>query len=160
PRGRDRARAVPGARGLRVVGDRARVPRVRAHEHDGARRVRAARLRALRRAARVGAPRARIRRAVPEHALGRRRDAGGAGGGGASRPAGEAGLRRVGPRSAGAEPGPIAYGRGGVEPTVTDAAIALGYIDTRRFLGGAMPLDAGAASAGLARAVGDPLGVP
>ena len=69
------------------------------------------------------------------------------------------GLLRVGPRSAGAEPGPIAYGRGGVEPTLTDAAIVLGYIDTERFLGGAMALDAGAAVRGVEEQVGVPLGV-
>jgi N-methylhydantoinase A len=69
------------------------------------------------------------------------------------------GLLRVGPRSAGAEPGPIAYGRGGAEPTVTDAAIVLGYIDPDRFLGGSMPLDADAARAGIEATVGAGLGV-
>lgn len=69
------------------------------------------------------------------------------------------GLLRVGPRSAGAEPGPIAYGRGGTEPTVTDAAIALGYIDADRFLGGAMPLDREAAIAGIRERLGLVLGV-
>ena len=61
------------------------------------------------------------------------------------------GAIRVGPRSAGAEPGPACYGRGGVEPTVTDALVVLGYIDAARFLGGRMPLDAGAASAACER---------
>jgi N-methylhydantoinase A len=51
------------------------------------------------------------------------------------------GLLRVGPRSAGAEPGPVAYGRGGTEPTVTDANLALGRLDPDYFLGGGMQLD-------------------
>ncbi|WP_429362108.1 hydantoinase/oxoprolinase family protein [Paraburkholderia sp. GAS32] len=56
------------------------------------------------------------------------------------------GLLRVGPRSAGAYPGPACYGRGGFEPTVTDALVVLGYIDSSRFLGGDMSLDAVAAA--------------
>ncbi len=48
---------------------------------------------------------------------------------------------RVGPRSAGADPGPACYGRGGTDPTVTDALLILGYIDPHRFLGGRMALD-------------------
>ena len=56
------------------------------------------------------------------------------------------GLLRVGPRSAGAYPGPACYGRGGIEPTVTDALVVLGYIDPSRFLGGDMALDPAAAS--------------
>ncbi|MEQ9061230.1 MAG: hydantoinase/oxoprolinase family protein, partial [Gammaproteobacteria bacterium] len=55
------------------------------------------------------------------------------------------GLLRVGPHSAGSEPGPACYGRGGEEPTVTDAAVVLGYIDPAHFLGGRMPLDEDAA---------------
>jgi N-methylhydantoinase A len=55
-----------------------------------------------------------------------------------------AGAFRVGPRSAGAEPGPAAYGRGGVEPTVTDANLVLGRLDPENFLGGAMALELGA----------------
>jgi N-methylhydantoinase A len=51
------------------------------------------------------------------------------------------GLLQVGPRSAGSEPGPACYGLGGLEPTVTDAAVALGYIDPKHFLGGRMHLD-------------------
>lgn len=81
------------------------------------------------------------------------------GAGGGSIASVEEQLLKVGPRSAGAEPGPIAYGRGGTEPTVTDAAIALGYIDAGRFLAGDMPLDADAATAGIEREVGQPLGV-
>lgn len=55
------------------------------------------------------------------------------------------GLLRVGPRSAGAFPGPACYGRGGIEPTVTDAMLVLGYLDPARFLGGKMVLDVDAA---------------
>jgi N-methylhydantoinase A len=52
------------------------------------------------------------------------------------------GLVRVGPQSAGAEPGPAAYGKGGTEPTVTDANVVLGYVPADFFLGGEIPLDA------------------
>lgn len=55
------------------------------------------------------------------------------------------GALRVGPRSAGAKPGPACYGRGGLEPTVTDANLVLGYVSARNFLGGNMLLDAEAA---------------
>jgi N-methylhydantoinase A len=55
------------------------------------------------------------------------------------------GLLRVGPESAGADPGPACYGRGGTRPTVTDAALVLGYVDPDRFLGGTMTLDTAAA---------------
>lgn len=57
----------------------------------------------------------------------------------------EGGLMRVGPQSAGAEPGPACYGRGGTLPTVSDAAVVLGYFDPDYFLGGRMKLDAAAA---------------
>jgi N-methylhydantoinase A/oxoprolinase/acetone carboxylase beta subunit len=60
-----------------------------------------------------------------------------------------AGGLHVGPRSAGAEPGPAAYGHGGLEPTLTDAAVVAGWLDPARFLGGAMPLDAAAAATAL-----------
>ena len=56
----------------------------------------------------------------------------------------QGGAFRVGPRSAGAVPGPAAYGRGGAEPTVTDANLVLGRLDEHDFLGGGMKLDAGA----------------
>jgi N-methylhydantoinase A len=69
------------------------------------------------------------------------------------------GLLRVGPRSAGAEPGPVCYGRGGVEPTVTDAAVALGWIDPEYFLGGRLQLDADAAREVIEREVAVPLGM-
>jgi N-methylhydantoinase A len=52
----------------------------------------------------------------------------------------------LGPQSAGADPGPVCYGRGGTEPTVTDANLVLGRIDPGRFLGGTMPLDSAAAA--------------
>ena len=55
------------------------------------------------------------------------------------------GLLRVGPRSAGAVPGPVCYGRGGTQPTVTDALLVLGYLDGEHFLGGRMRLDYAAA---------------
>ena len=59
------------------------------------------------------------------------------------------GILHVGPESAGAEPGPACYGRGGTAPTVTDANLALGYIDTANFLGGRSRLDADAANAAI-----------
>jgi N-methylhydantoinase A len=68
------------------------------------------------------------------------------------------GMLRVGPRSAGAEPGPACYGRGGLDATVTDALVVLGYVDAARFLGGDMALDAAAAMEACAR-VGEPLGL-
>jgi N-methylhydantoinase A len=68
------------------------------------------------------------------------------------------GLLRVGPRSAGADPGPACYGRGGEDPTVTDAACVLGYLDPERFLGGSMRLDEAAAVA-VMRALGESLGL-
>jgi N-methylhydantoinase A len=64
----------------------------------------------------------------------------GAGGGSIAR-VDSMGLLRVGPDSAGAEPGPVCYGHGGTEPTVTDADLVLGYLDANYFLGGKMKLD-------------------
>lgn len=64
---------------------------------------------------------------------------------------------RVGPRSAGADPGPVSYGAGGTEPTVTDANVVLGRIDPDYFLGGAMPLDRTAAERALRERVAVPL---
>jgi len=61
------------------------------------------------------------------------------------------GLMRVGPQSAGASPGPACYGLGGQEPTVSDAAVVLGYFDPDFFLGGRMTLDVAAARAAVAR---------
>jgi len=65
----------------------------------------------------------------------------------------------VGPDSAGADPGPVAYGRGGTEPTVTDANLCLGKIDPAGFAGGRMALDLDAAEAALATRIGGPLGL-
>ena len=69
------------------------------------------------------------------------------------------GLLRVGPHSAGAQPGPACYGRGGLDATVTDAATVLGYFDPDYFLGGRMELDAGAARTAVQREVATPLGL-
>lgn len=74
----------------------------------------------------------------------------GAGGGSIAR-VDAGGALRVGPQSAGADPGPACYGRGGVWPTVTDANLVLGRLPADRFLGGAMPLDTAAAEAALAQ---------
>lgn len=60
------------------------------------------------------------------------------------------GLLQVGPKSAGSEPGPACYNLGGTEPTVTDAAVALGYIDPEHFLGGRMQLNENAARTAIA----------
>lgn len=68
------------------------------------------------------------------------------GAGGGSVAWSEAGGLRVGPRSAGARPGPACYGRGGTEPTVTDANLVLGRVDPDWFAGGQLRLDAGAAA--------------
>ena len=67
------------------------------------------------------------------------------------------GLLKVGPRSAGSEPGPACYGRGGKDPTVTDADLVLGLLDGANFLGGDMPLDVDAAEAAVDR-LGEALG--
>ncbi|KQV36976.1 hydantoinase/oxoprolinase family protein [Rhizobium sp. Root1204] len=64
------------------------------------------------------------------------------------------GMLRVGPHSAGSVPGPACYGRGGDRPTVTDAAVALGYIDPDKFLGGRMKLDRPAAEAAIKTVAG------
>ncbi len=69
----------------------------------------------------------------------------------------DGGLLHVGPQSAGANPGPAAYGRGGERPTVTDACLTLGYLDAERFLGGAMTLDGDRARAAIERDVAAPL---
>ncbi|GAA4618461.1 hydantoinase/oxoprolinase family protein [Saccharopolyspora hordei] len=69
------------------------------------------------------------------------------------------GLITVGPDSAGSEPGPVCYGRGGTRCTVTDADVVLGYLDPARFLGGEMDLDAAAAEAAVKEQIAEPLGV-
>ena len=81
----------------------------------------------------------------------------GAGGGSIAR-VDDLGLLKVGPDSAGAEPGPAAYGRGGDQPTVTDADLLLGNLDAAFFLGGEMPLEMDAA-AGAAAKLADVLDV-
>jgi N-methylhydantoinase A len=72
----------------------------------------------------------------------------------------EGALLKVGPASAGADPGPACYGRGGTRPTVTDAHVVLGRLAPDGFLGGRMGLDAGAAREAVARHVAEPLGEP
>lgn len=71
----------------------------------------------------------------------------------------DGGLLHVGPRSAGASPGPACYGRGGNEATVTDACVVLGYIDPGFFLGGEMTLDSDQARYVVRRDVAEPLGL-
>ncbi|MFI4979381.1 MAG: hydantoinase/oxoprolinase family protein [Nevskiales bacterium] len=71
----------------------------------------------------------------------------------------ETGSLQVGPRSASADPGPVCYGRGGTEPTVTDADLVLGYLDADTFLGGEMKLDRARAEAAIERAIAGPLGI-
>src|SRR5258706_14465346 len=71
----------------------------------------------------------------------------------------EDGTPRVGPQSAGAEPGPACYGLGGAEPTVTDANLVLGRIGADRFLGGEMALDPTAAKAALRERIAAPPGM-
>ena len=71
----------------------------------------------------------------------------------------EHGAMLVGPQSAGAEPGPACYGRGGSDPTVTDANLILGRLSASRFLGGEMPLDVAAARDALYDKVAAPLGL-
>jgi N-methylhydantoinase A len=82
----------------------------------------------------------------------------GAGGGSlAWRDAG--GVMRVGPRSAGAVPGPACYGNGGVEPTVTDASVVLGYMNPERIAGGAVPIHLDAAHRAIDEKLARPLGL-
>ena len=80
----------------------------------------------------------------------------GAGGGSIAR-VDEGGILHVGPDSAGAEPGPACYGKGGVRPTVTDASLELGYLDAGNFLGGRASLDPAAAGQALSDDVATPL---
>jgi N-methylhydantoinase A len=69
------------------------------------------------------------------------------------------GLVRVGPQSAGADPGPACYARGGEDATITDAAVVLGWIDPDYFLAGRLPLDAAAAHEVIERTLAGPLGM-
>jgi N-methylhydantoinase A len=80
----------------------------------------------------------------------------GAGGGSIAR-VDSMGLLKVGPESAGSSPGPACYGLGGERPTVTDADVALGYLDPGFFLGGGMQLDRAAAERAIATHVAGPL---
>jgi len=80
-------------------------------------------------------------------------------GGGSIASVDESGALRVGPLSAGAEPGPACYGLGGTRPTVTDANLLLGRLGADRFLGGEMKLDVAAAERALREHVAKPLGV-
>jgi 5-oxoprolinase (ATP-hydrolysing) len=79
-------------------------------------------------------------------------------GGGSIAAIDEVGLMKVGPRSAGSDPGPACYGLGGTEPTVTDANLVLGYYDPAFFLGGRMALDLAAAREAIAT-LATPLGL-
>src|SRR5205085_504734 len=103
--------------------------------------------------------RARVSRQVPDHELERKH----------AHPAdraplscahariGSRGVLGVGPRSAGADPGPACYGRGGRRPTLTDANLVLGYLDSSSFLGGTMALDHAAAVVAIESDVARPL---
>ena len=82
----------------------------------------------------------------------------GAGGGSIAR-VDEGGLLHVGPQSAGAFPGPACYGRGGTEPTVTDADLVLGYLGTDAPLAGGLRLDVAAAEEAIQRSLARPLGL-
>jgi len=81
----------------------------------------------------------------------------GAGGGSIARV--RQGALLVGPESAGSDPGPCCYSRGGTVPTVTDADVVLGYLPTDRFAGGRMTLDAEASTEAIRREVAEPLGI-
>ncbi|MDB5413106.1 MAG: N-methylhydantoinase, partial [Rubritepida sp.] len=70
-----------------------------------------------------------------------------------------AGGLHVGPRSAGADPGPACYRRGGAEPTVLDASVVLGLVDPAAFAGGTMPLDPIASEEAIQRVIAGPLGL-
>ena len=80
-------------------------------------------------------------------------------GGGSIAKVSKMGTLQVGPESSGAEPGPICYGRGGLDPCVTDADLLLGYLDENYFLGGEMKLDKEEARRGVEEKIAKPLGV-
>ncbi len=82
----------------------------------------------------------------------------GAGGGSIAWLDAAAGLR-VGPRSAGADPGPACYGQGGTDPTLTDASVVLGYLNPSNFAGGSMALDAERARQAIAEVIAGPMGI-
>jgi N-methylhydantoinase A len=70
-----------------------------------------------------------------------------------------AGAPHAGPRSAGADPGPVCYGRGGTEPTITDCSLVLGYLDPAGLVGGALKLDIEASRRAVAERLAAPLGL-
>lgn len=80
-------------------------------------------------------------------------------GGGSIAEIDDAGALKVGPRSAGASPGPVAYGLGGEEPTITDANIVLGRLDQQALLNGKMPINAEAARQVIEAKIARPLGI-
>lgn len=82
----------------------------------------------------------------------------GAGGGSLARVV--SGTLQVGPQSAGADPGPICYGRGGTVPTVTDANLLLGYLNPETFCGGAMKLQTAGVAEAIEEQIAAPLGLP
>lgn len=82
----------------------------------------------------------------------------GAGGGSIAR-INQLGLVTVGPDSAGSEPGPVCYGRGGSQCTVTDADLVLGYLEAGYFLGGSMHLDVEAAAQAITQQIAEPMGI-
>ncbi len=83
----------------------------------------------------------------------------GAGGGSIAAIDSETGIPKVGPRSAGAKPGPVCYGLGGTEPTVSDADLVLGYLNEHYFLGGQMELDRDGAMKAIEEKIAKPLGI-
>jgi N-methylhydantoinase A len=83
----------------------------------------------------------------------------GAGGGSVAWIDPETRLLKVGPQGAGAKPGPVCYGLGGTEPTVSDADLALGYLNAKYFLGGKMSLDREAALRAISENIAAPLGL-
>ncbi|MCH8815567.1 MAG: encapsulin, partial [Chloroflexi bacterium] len=80
-------------------------------------------------------------------------------GGGSIASVGPGGILHVGPESAGADPGPACYGKGGTLPTVTDASLLLGYLDSNNFLGGQAKLDRQLSERALEEHVAEPLGL-
>ncbi|MGI9380787.1 MAG: hydantoinase/oxoprolinase family protein [Methyloligellaceae bacterium] len=80
-------------------------------------------------------------------------------GGGSIASVDDGGILHVGPKSAGASPGPVCYGKGGAEPTLTDACLVLGYIDAEYFLGGTIGLDVSAAEQAIQARIAEPLGL-
>ena len=71
-----------------------------------------------------------------------------------------AGAPKAGPESAGADPGPVCYGRGGTQPTITDCNLVLGYLDPAGLAGGSLPLHVGAAREAVGRRLAAPMGIP